>query len=215
MAEVTLIGFPQSSYVWTARLALTEKGVSYDLDGSVALGSDALRAIHPFGKIPVLKHGGLVLNETNAICRYVDEAFDGPSLQPADARGRAEMEKWINSVNVYYDPTIVRTIVLERVLAPRFGREPDEDKIAAALPDAKHQIEVLERELGGRDYLAGDEVSLADFFMMPPLYYFSMTPDGGPLMAESEAPNIGKWWGRMASRPSYKTTLPAMPDAAK
>lgn len=208
MADVKIVGFPQSTYVRTARLALEEKGVDYELDPSIQLGSDALKEIHPFNKIPVLIHGDLVLPETNAIVRYIDETFEGPALQPADARGRAEMEKWINFVNVYYDPTIIRTILMERVLAPRFGRETNEDKIKAAMPDAEYQIGVMERELAGRDYLAGDTVSLADFFMLPPIYYFYITPDGGPLMEESVAPNIGKWWERMSSRPSYEATKP-------
>ena len=215
MADVKLVGFPQSTYVRTARLALEEKGVSYEIDPEVEFGSPALKEIHPYSKIPVLIHGDLVLPETNAICRYVDEAFDGPALQPADPRGRAEMEKWINYFNVYYDPTIVRVCVLERLVAPRFGRETDEQKITAAMPDAEYQLEVLERELGNRDYLAGDTVSLADFFMLPALYYFYITPEGGPLMTEEKAPNIGKWWERMSSRPSYETTKPPMPDAAE
>lgn len=209
MADVRLVGIPQSTYVRTARLALEEKGVSYELDTTVPIGSDALREIHPFGKIPVIVHGDLVLPETSAVVRYVDEAFDGPALQPGDARGRAEMEKWINYFNVYYDPTVVRTILLERMLAPRlFGRDPDEEKIRAAMPEADYQIKVLEKELANRRFLAGDTVSLADFFMLPALYYFYLTPEGGPLMAEGVAPNIGKWWERMSARPSYEATKP-------
>lgn len=212
MAEVTIVGIPMSTYVRTARLALEEKGVSYELDTSVQLRSDALRALHPFGKIPVLKHGDYTLYETSAIVRYVDEAFDGPPLQPADARGRAEMEKWISVYNAYIDPTVIRTIVFERMLAPRFGREPDQVKIETAMPDARRQIALVEAELGGRDYLAGDAPSLADFFMLPGLYYFYQTPEGGGMMAESEAPRLGKWFERMASRPSYGATRPPKPE---
>lgn len=212
MAEVTIVGFPASTYVRTARLALEEKGVSYEMDESVKLRSDELRALHPFGKVPVLRHGDLTLFETSAIVRYVDDAFDGPALQPADPRGRAEMEKWISIYNAYIDPTVIRTIVFERVLAPRFGREPDEEKIGKAMPEAQRQISLVEAELGGRDFLAGDTVSMADFFMLPGLYYFYQTPEGGALMAESEAPRLGKWFERMASRPSYGATRPPKPE---
>ena len=45
------------------------------------------------------------------------------------------MEQWISAGNAYYDRDIVRSIVLERLVAPRFGREPDEAKIAEAGDD--------------------------------------------------------------------------------
>lgn len=85
---VILYGFPQSTYVRTARMACEEKGVPYQLE-SIKLRSDAPRELHPFGEIPVLQNGNFVLYETPAIARYVDEAFDGPPQQPADPSDRA------------------------------------------------------------------------------------------------------------------------------
>ena len=41
---------------------------------------------HPFGRIPAFEHDGFRLYETGAIARYVDEAFEGPALQPKDPR---------------------------------------------------------------------------------------------------------------------------------
>lgn len=211
MSDVTLFGFPQSSYTWTARLVLDEKGVAYDLD-PVELGSEANLAVHPFGKIPAIRHGDFLLYETSAICRYVDEAFDGPPLQPADARARAQMEQWISSANANYDTDIIRHVVLERLVAPRFGRDPDEAKIAAALPRIGRDVEVLESWLGGHAWLAGDEVSIADFFMLPIMFYLYAVPEGRPLFEGRAA--IGRWWEAVSSRPSFAATRPPMPEAA-
>ena len=112
-----------------------EKGVSHELEG-VELGSDDHRRLHPFCKIPVMKHGGLVLHETTAICRYIDEAFDGPALQPADAADRALMDQWISTFVDYYYDCCIRHIVIQRLLVPARGGTPDEAMISDAIPQA-------------------------------------------------------------------------------
>ena len=50
--------------------------------------TDLHRRRHPFGRVPVLQHGNFWLYETAAIGGYVSDAFDGPRLEPADARQR-------------------------------------------------------------------------------------------------------------------------------
>ncbi len=45
----------------------------------------------PFGKIPLFEHNGFCLYETGAITCYVDEAFEGPALQPQEPVNRARM----------------------------------------------------------------------------------------------------------------------------
>jgi glutathione S-transferase len=46
-------------------------------------------AIHPFGKIPVMRHGDVTLAESRAICGYVDRAFDGPALTRSSSGSRS------------------------------------------------------------------------------------------------------------------------------
>ena len=60
MPELQLIGGPQSPYVWVCRLALAEKRVPYTLV-SVMPHTPEVDAIHPFGKIPALRHGEVTL----------------------------------------------------------------------------------------------------------------------------------------------------------
>ena len=86
---VQLYGLARSVYTRIARLALEEKGVSYTLHEVEIFGPGGVPAEHckrhPFGRIPALAHGDSQLYETAANTRYVDEAFQGPALQPADA----------------------------------------------------------------------------------------------------------------------------------
>ncbi len=83
-----LYGYGASTYVRTALLAFEEKGVEYDF---VTVASwdgyrkdPAFANLHPFAKVPILDHREARIYETLAICTYVDEVFDGPSLQPID-----------------------------------------------------------------------------------------------------------------------------------
>lgn len=210
MADITLYGFPQSSYTWTARLALAEKDVAYEME-SVELGGAGNLAVHPFGKIPALRHGDLVLYETSAICRYIDDAFDGPALAPGEATARAWMEQWISAANAYYDTDIIRHVVIERLVAPRRGQEPDEAKIAAALPRIEREMEILDAWLADHAFLAGDRVSIAEFFMLPIMFYLYLMPEGKG-MCEASA-SVMRWWGAVSDRPSFAATRPPMPES--
>ena len=86
MNKIQIIGAPFSSYVWIVRMALEEKQVPYDLVPAL-MRSPEVSAIHPFGKIPVMRHGDLTLCESKAIVTYIDRTFAGPKLIPDDARG--------------------------------------------------------------------------------------------------------------------------------
>jgi glutathione S-transferase len=62
MPELQIIGAPQSNYVCTTRITCLEKGVPYTLVTAAPHTPEA-DAIHPFGKIPVMRHGDVTLSE--------------------------------------------------------------------------------------------------------------------------------------------------------
>jgi glutathione S-transferase len=107
MPELQIIGAPQSNYVRVARIACAEKGAPYTLV-PVAPHSPEVDAIHPFGKIPVMRHGDVTLAESRGICFYIDHAFDGPPLVLRDPVKGAQTEEWISLVNTTIDPLLVR-----------------------------------------------------------------------------------------------------------
>ena len=88
MTQPTVHGPGFSTYVRSVRIALEEKGVPYQLNEFnffEGMPAEQLQR-HPFGKVPAFEHDDFMLYETFAICRYIDEAFDGPRLQPEDLR---------------------------------------------------------------------------------------------------------------------------------
>ncbi len=107
MPELQIIGAPQSNYVWVARIACTEKDVPYTLV-PVLPHSPEVDAIHPFGKIPAMRHGDVTSCESRAISFYIDHAFAGPPLAPRDPVAGARTEQWISLVNTHIDPLLVR-----------------------------------------------------------------------------------------------------------
>jgi glutathione S-transferase len=136
-----VFGAPYSVYVRAVRLALEEKGAAYnlvpvDIFAPSEPPPEHLER-HPFGKIPAFEDRGFRLYEAAAIMRYIDEAFAGPPLQPADVRDRARMVQIISILDSYAYRSLVWDVYVERIARPATGSAPDEARISAALPRAR------------------------------------------------------------------------------
>ena len=92
MSDPIVYGFPRSTFVNIVRLILTHKDVAYSFhDLEPVMGKREHLALHPFNRVPILRHDDFTVYETSAIASYVDEAFGGPRLTPKDVTrsGRA------------------------------------------------------------------------------------------------------------------------------
>src|SRR5437763_538326 len=74
MSKVEIMGLPQSTYVRVVRMVCEEKGIAYELT-PVPPHSETINAIHPFGKMPTMRHGDVELCESKAIATYLDRMF--------------------------------------------------------------------------------------------------------------------------------------------
>ena len=208
MARPIVYGPAGSTYVWSARLALAEKGEAHELV-DVPIGTfrdEPHRSRHPFGKVPAFEHDGFALYETQAIMRYIDEAFAAAPLQPIDLHEFSRMNQIIGIVDSYAWSAIAARIVFPRLMAPRLGLPVDEGDIAAAVPRAALCLSEIARLAGDNEFLAGERVSLADLMVAPLLYYFAKAPEGAePLAAH---PTLGAWLRRIEARQSFQVTRP-------
>ena len=208
MARPIVYGPAGSTYVWSARLALAEKGVAHELV-EVAFGAhreEPHLSRHPFAKVPAFEHDGFMLYETQAILRYIDEGFPVAPLQPTDLHEFARMNQIIGIVDAYAWPSIAAGVLFNRVLAPRFGLPVDEEAVAKALPRARLCLSEFARLMSEQQFMAGDRISLADLMVLPLLYYFSRVPDGEAPVAEH--PSLRAWLRRMEERQSFQVTKP-------
>src|SRR5262245_33547844 len=201
-SDVIVYGFPASTYVTIVRFVLTHKNVPFEFcDLAPEMGRPRHLALHPFDRVPILEHAGFHVYETSAIALYVDEAFEGPALQPDDVRSRAKMHQWISALSSYYYPYAIYHLAHERLVFPALGIAPDEKVVAASLPRIRMALAVMERELEqGKGFLVGDRPTLADFFFLPTLTALSLIPEGRNLLEPHL--QIADWRERMGELPA-------------
>jgi glutathione S-transferase len=204
MPDLQIIGGPASNYVWACRIACAEKGVAYTLT-SVMPHTPEVDAIHPFGKIPVMRHGDVVLAESRAICGYVDRMFDGPPLIPADPVKAAQVDQWISIVNTSIDPVWVRQYLAAYVFPGTPDRSPNRPVIEAALPKIEQQFPVIEAAVKS-GYFVGNSFTLADANIIPILYYMKRFPESGALMQKHK--KLNAYFERHFARKSVQATIP-------
>ncbi len=199
----TVFGADYSVYVRIVRLALEEKGVAYRLEEVDIFAEGGPPAgyaeRHPFLRIPAFEHNGFRLYEAGAIARYVDAAFPGPALMPSTPRGRARADQIIGILDAYAYRTWVWDIYVERTKP-----DPDEAKIAGALPRAETCLAAIEALLEGDVFFLGPEPTLADLHAAPMFDLFQGTPEGERLLADH--PRWQGWWSQMSERPSLAAT---------
>jgi glutathione S-transferase len=204
---VKLYGMAGSPNVRGAMLGLAEKGVDYELISILPSDFKAPGhlALNPFGRVPVLDHDGFVLYETQAILRYVDQAFPGPALQPANAHETARMNQILGIIDCYLFETWSASIGFERLIASHyFGRPCNLERVDAAVPLARCCAEALEALISA-PYLTGETYSLADIRLMPHFDWLRRTPEGETILAGKS--KAAQWFQQVSERPSAKATL--------
>jgi glutathione S-transferase len=206
MPELELIGATPSNYVWTCRIALAEKGVPYRLS-ELMPHCPEVDAIHPFGKIPVMRHGAVELCESRAICSYIDNVFDGPKLAPSDPARAAQVEQWVSIVNTHIDPVWVRQYLRAHFFPSTPDGSPERETIEAALPKMEQQFASVDRAVAKTGHLVGDTFTLADMNFMPILYYMGLKPESSALLQRS--PNLKAYVDRHMARKSVQETVPS------
>jgi RNA polymerase-associated protein len=82
-------------YSHRCRFVLFEKGMDFEIrDVDLYNKPEDINVMNPYGQVPILVERDLILYESNIINEYIDEAFIGPALKPADAYSRAQMRLW-------------------------------------------------------------------------------------------------------------------------
>ena len=207
MSKPTLYGPVYSTYTRSARLAMEEKGVDYDLvEVDFLQGPMPAEQIerHPFARVPAFEHDGFKLYEVTAIERYIDEEFDGPPLQPESTRERARMNQIISIVDSYTYSCTVGQLVIQRIVMPMLGEQPNESAIADAMPEISKCMGVISELHADSKFLVSDHLTLADIHLAPIFDYFQSTPDSDTILQES--PELRSWWSEMSERESMRKT---------
>ncbi|MBM4279591.1 MAG: maleylacetoacetate isomerase [Deltaproteobacteria bacterium] len=166
-----LYGYWRSSSSWRVRIALGLKGVAFD-NVPVALlkaehTADAHRAKNPMAQVPVLElPDGTCLVQSVAILEWLEETHPTPPLLPTSPRDRAHVRALVEVINSGIQP-LQNMATLKQVRA--YAGADDKAWSKLFLDRGLQALQDLARPRAGR-YLCGDDVTLADCFLVPQLY---------------------------------------------
>ncbi len=199
-----IIGISQSNFVRTVRMAAEEKGVPYKHISAMP-HSDEVKAISPFGQVPVMRHDGLELAESQAIARYIDTAFDGPALIPTDPKAAAPINQWISTAAGSVDQLLMRNYVVEYAFHKDDDGNVVRTKIDKAIKRFPRMFSMLEKAVAP-GYLGSASFTMADCFLIPILNATQMFPEGKEHFGNSEI--LKAYFDQVAERTSFKNTAP-------
>src|SRR5258707_14820564 len=144
MPKPEIIGSVRSTYTRVVCMVCEEKGIEYVLTAR-PLHAPEIFAIHPFGKMPVLRHGDVELFESKAIATYLDRSFPAPCVFPSDPRLAALTEQWVSLVNTVIDRTLIRTYLFAYIAPGIADGKPNRAAIDAVMPAVRAQGAVLDK----------------------------------------------------------------------
>jgi glutathione S-transferase len=160
-------------------------------------------ALNPNQRMPVLEDDGFALWESNAILQYLAlKKPAGAALWPADARRQADVGRWMFWEGAHWAPAC-GTLAFERVVKGILGQGgPDAAVVAKGEQEFKRVGGILNNALRGRKWLAGDDLTLADFSVGPWMALAQMAQY--PVAGLTE---IARWWEAFAALPGVKKAL--------
>jgi glutathione S-transferase len=195
MATIVLHGLRLSGHSHRAELMLNLLGLPYefrlvDLAKGAQRHADFL-ALNPFGTVPVLEDGEVVIADSIAILVYLASRYD-PDRRwlPSDPVQAAQIQRWLSVAQgpVFNGPCTARLVKL-------FKRDFDHERAVAT---AGRLFAVLEPTLTGRDFLVGEGATLADVALYS---YIARAPEGD--ISLEPYPAIRAWLERVEALPNF------------
>jgi glutathione S-transferase len=208
-----LYGFTPSPNTWKVRAVAAHLGVALDYQ-YVDLLKGASRApeylaINPTGRTPALVDGDFKLWESEAIMQYIATRTPN-SLFPDDARTRADIMRWQSWQLAHWGKEACEPLIFNRLVKKLANLgPPDEAQVAKGLESFNREASMLEAHLGRQPYLAGKDVTLADFSIAAPLFHAQAADL--PLAPYAK---VREWFGRVSALPCWSETAPQVPAAA-
>lgn len=150
--------------------------------------------LNPWQHVPVLKHGDVVIWDSQAILVYLAEAFNKHEWLPSDPVGRARVTSWLSvSVNeIQHGPADARLVKYFK-LPLRYDD---------AVKSSGRTLELIEKYLGKHQWLAADKPTIADCAAYP---YLKLAPQGG--ISLEAYPALQRWFKDVEALPGYITVL--------
>jgi len=194
---------PLSSFCWKALIALYENGVAFEpqmVDFSDAEQDAAFRKMWPIRRFPVLRDEAddRMVPESSIIIEYIDQKFPGTTrLIPADPTRAREMRLRDRFFDLYVH------VPMQKVMTDRLRPEGQHDPFG--VDQAKELIEtsyrMIDQEMAAREWVMGDDFTMADCAAAPALFYGAMAVPFG------EHRNVAAYLDRLKQRPTVARVI--------
>jgi len=199
--------FPLCPFSRKVRLALSEKGVGYELRREYPWdASDEFHQSNPTGRTPMLRlaEKNLTLIESQAICEYFEETVDKSPLILGTAAGRAEIRRLTALFDEVFHNDVTRPLMHEKMKKRLVLKQsPDSGALRNAMRLAHEHLEYIDWLISTRRWLAGAQMSLADFAAAAQI---SVADYLGGIDWNGHDESHG-WYRVIKSRPSFRPLL--------
>jgi len=185
-----------------AHICLVESGLDFDIvkvdlrsDRSIGDGRN-LSDVNPKGYVPALElDDGEILTENVALLQYIADQAPQSRLAPANgSMERYRLQEWLGFINGE----------MHKGIAPMFNPDLPEEMKAPTLDRFGSRLAHVDAALAGKDYLLGDQFSVADAYLFIVLSWTGMF--GIDLSAY---PNLQAFQARCEAREAVKTVKEA------
>ncbi|MBT4490384.1 MAG: glutathione S-transferase family protein [Rhodospirillaceae bacterium] len=177
-----------------------ELGLDHErLDVGGAFGQndqDWYLALNPMGRVPVLDDDGYILWESHAIVRYLARLYGGGEWYSDDAKSCGDMDKWMDWKQGFLQPALT-PVFWGLIRTPEADR--DHAAIEAGAKESANLFGLLDRHLAGRDFMAGDGLSIADIPVGALTYRWY-----GLDVEHPDYPSLRAWYEKLTERPAYR-----------
>ncbi|MCC5984035.1 MAG: glutathione S-transferase family protein [Rhodobacteraceae bacterium] len=196
---------PLSPFCRKVRLTLAEKQIEVELiEERYWQASPEFLRRNPAGKVPVLRYEGRILTESQAICEYIDETVPAPPLMPRDPRARHEVRRLCAWFDDKFHHDVTANLLYERVNKKLMGQGyPDSRAIKTGSQRIKYHLDYMGWLLDQRRWLAGNDMTLADFAAAAHLSCLDYISD----VDWARTPSVHDWYAKIKSRPAFRTLL--------
>jgi glutathione S-transferase len=199
-----------SPFVRKVRVMLAEKGLEYKLEQvNPFTPPPEFLAISPLKRIPVLRDTDVpepnTLPDSSIICDYLEHKFPKPALYPTNPFERAKAlwyEEYADSVMAQ---NIGRGLFFERIVKKMMRGQPDEAVCQKTLTQELPPLfDHVEKEVGGKEFLAGGAFSIADISIATMIVNFC---HAGEVLDAKRWPKFAAYIARIHARPSFKALI--------
>ena len=169
--SIRLYSYWRSSAAYRVRIALNFKGLAHEIvPVSLAPGvsehrSDEYREKNPQMLVPFLEDGELGIAQSMAMLEYLEEAYPGVRMLPHAEPLRSQVRAFCNMIACDIHP--LNNLRVMKYIKTEFAADPAGDWYAHWIQEGFRAAEAL---VDDGPYAFGDEVTLADAFLVPQMY---------------------------------------------